>query len=353
VTLLLTTPGWRGSGTSFRKIAAGLAGAGHDVAQVAGDAAVARRLAQPGMAVHHVPTGDTGRREVAAVRRLLADQGTEVVVCDAPRDVRIARYASLVRRRAIVWRYNLHGRHLATDLMQRWLFGGLAHVTHLSRHGAARLAATTPWLAHLPSSVIPNGFDIEALPPDRARGRAWRARHGFDDDTPLVLTPTPALTEKSVDVAAAAMAIVARHRAARWLVTDTAGRIAAAGVAPSDPVVALGPLEPDALHDAMRGADVVLLPGARELFGNVTGEAMALGRPVIGVADGATPEVIGDAGVLFPVGDAAAAAEALIALLDDAGRRERLGQAARQRIGERFSLAAMEAGFDRLVRDLA
>ena len=91
---MLTTPGWRGSGTSFAKIASGLVERGHLVRCIAGDAEVSERFAAAGLLVDLVPTGDTGRREVSAVRRHFARHGADVVLCDAPRDVRIARYAS-------------------------------------------------------------------------------------------------------------------------------------------------------------------------------------------------------------------------------------------------------------------
>lgn len=354
VALMLTTPGWRGSGTSFRKIAAGLARRGHDVMMVAGDPVVAELLALPGVTVHHVPTGDTGRREVGAVRRLLRAQRTAVVLADAPRDVRIARYASWPSRRAIVWRYNLHGRQLATDPLQHWLFRGLRHMAHLSRYGADRLATTTPWLSRIPTSVIPNGFDVAALSPAPDRGLAWRQAHGIAADARVVLTPTPALPEKSVDVAAAAVTrVAATRRDIHWVVGESPGGLATIEVAAAPWQHAVGRLPVAELHDAMRAADLVLLPAASELFGNVTAEAMALECAVVAASGGATPEVVGDAGLLFPVGDAAAAASAVGALLEDPARRAALGVAARQRIATCYPLAAMEEGFDALVRDLA
>ena len=73
VTLMLTTPGWRGSGVSFIKIASGLMASGHGVRCIAGDEDVASRLATAGLKVDLVPTGDTGRREVGAVRRLFGE----------------------------------------------------------------------------------------------------------------------------------------------------------------------------------------------------------------------------------------------------------------------------------------
>ena len=55
----------------------------------------------------------------------------------------------------------------------------------------------------------------------------------------------------------------------------------------------------------------------REQFGRVIVEAMASGVPVIGSTCGAIPEVIGDAGLVFPEGDADALAGALRQMLSD------------------------------------
>jgi glycosyltransferase involved in cell wall biosynthesis len=62
----------------------------------------------------------------------------------------------------------------------------------------------------------------------------------------------------------------------------------------------------------------------REQFGRVIVEAMASGVPVIGSTCGAIPEVIGDAGLVVPEGDAGALADALRRMLSDENLRERL-----------------------------
>lgn len=72
----------------------------------------------------------------------------------------------------------------------------------------------------------------------------------------------------------------------------------------------------------------------REQFGRVIVEAMASRVPVIGSTCGAIPEVIGDAGLIFPEGDAAALAAALRQLLLDPALRERLAVAGLTRVEE-------------------
>jgi glycosyltransferase involved in cell wall biosynthesis len=83
--------------------------------------------------------------------------------------------------------------------------------------------------------------------------------------------------------------------------------------------------------------DVMVIPTEttkriREQFGRVIVEAMASGVPVIGSTCGAIPEVIGDAGLICPEGDAAALAAALRRMLLDEDLRRRLARAGLDRV---------------------
>ena len=85
--------------------------------------------------------------------------------------------------------------------------------------------------------------------------------------------------------------------------------------------------------------DVLVIPTEttkriREQFGRVIVEAMASGVPVIGSTCGAIPEVIGEAGLIFPEGDAAALAGALRRMLADEDLRKRLAIAGLARVGQ-------------------
>ena len=82
---------------------------------------------------------------------------------------------------------------------------------------------------------------------------------------------------------------------------------------------------------------VAVVPSLYEGFGLPAGEAMACAVPVVATDGGALPEIVGDAGVVVPRGDAAALARALRALLADPRRRAALGRAGRRRIVEHFS----------------
>lgn len=83
-------------------------------------------------------------------------------------------------------------------------------------------------------------------------------------------------------------------------------------------------------------ATIAVCPSLYEGFGLPAGEAMACGVPVVSSDGGALPEVVGDAGVLFPAGNVDALVEAIDGLLVNPERRDELGKRAKRRIEEHF-----------------
>ncbi|MGI9054192.1 MAG: glycosyltransferase family 4 protein [Pyrinomonadaceae bacterium] len=75
----------------------------------------------------------------------------------------------------------------------------------------------------------------------------------------------------------------------------------------------------------------------REQFGRVLVEAMATGVPVIGSTCGAIPEVVGDAGLIFPEKDSEALGNALRKMLRDADLRRKFSEAGRLRVEQNFT----------------
>jgi glycosyltransferase involved in cell wall biosynthesis len=89
----------------------------------------------------------------------------------------------------------------------------------------------------------------------------------------------------------------------------------------------LGGVPSTRVPDVIAGVDALILPSRtsprwKEQFGRVLVEAMAMGIPVIGSDSGEIPRVIGDAGLVFPEGNAPALAVAVQMLQDDSLRTQ-------------------------------
>jgi glycosyltransferase involved in cell wall biosynthesis len=75
---------------------------------------------------------------------------------------------------------------------------------------------------------------------------------------------------------------------------------------------------------------------------------MACEVAVVGSDSGAIPEVIGDAGIVFPEGDATALASALEDLRADPARREALAASGRERVLRFFTWRRVAEMYKRL-----
>lgn len=116
-----------------------------------------------------------------------------------------------------------------------------------------------------------------------------------------------------------------------------------------------------ALYNA---ADLYVSPSA-EGFGLTIAEAMACGTPPVALDFSAVSEVVGDGGVLVPVGelydneydhqwakpDEDAYAEAILRLVEHPSERRALGERAVARIKARYSWDETAAGFARLITE--
>lgn len=103
--------------------------------------------------------------------------------------------------------------------------------------------------------------------------------------------------------------------------------------------------------DLTAGSDVVVIPSldygwARAQLPLKLIDAMLMGRAVVVSDVGPLPWAVGDAGVVFPAGDAQALAEVLRPLRDDAARVA-LGTRARARALQMFSVPAVAPAFAR------
>jgi colanic acid/amylovoran biosynthesis glycosyltransferase len=116
----------------------------------------------------------------------------------------------------------------------------------------------------------------------------------------------------------------------------------------------LGALPPCEVREQMRAADILLHAAVSEGFCNVVLEAQAMGLPVVcSDADGLPENVVdGETGFVAPRRDPQALAEKLAVLARDPALRQRMGQAGRKRVLERFQLSDQIQAFDRLYREV-
>ena len=101
-----------------------------------------------------------------------------------------------------------------------------------------------------------------------------------------------------------------------------------------DNVIYEGPNLPGGVAEAMRQADLFVLPTLEDSFALVVFEAMATGLPVVVTCNAGSAELIEDGldGLIVLAGDATALTEAIRRLLEQPALRQQLGDAARAKV---------------------
>jgi glycosyltransferase involved in cell wall biosynthesis len=104
----------------------------------------------------------------------------------------------------------------------------------------------------------------------------------------------------------------------------------------------------------LEAADVFALPSVSEGISNALLEAMSAGLACVATPVGGNAEVLdaGACGILLPPRDESAWAAALAELGNDSQRRERLGEAARARVRERYDFSVVGGQYESLYREL-
>jgi len=230
----------------------------------------------------------------------------------------------------------------------RWFHNGGARTYCPSRAVAGELAAR----GFRGTRLWGRGVDAAHFHPSR-RSRETRARLGADDDTVVVAYVGRLAREKGLDVLLHAMPRVLDRagpgaKVAFAFAGDGPYAAHCRRAAPPGTTFA-GMLHGDELSAFYAAADLFVFPSVTDTFGNVLLEAMSSAVPIVAADAAPTLELLGDAGVTFPAGDAAALADCLVSLARAPERRTQLGRAARVRASSR----SWGAVFDALIADYA
>jgi glycosyltransferase involved in cell wall biosynthesis len=113
-----------------------------------------------------------------------------------------------------------------------------------------------------------------------------------------------------------------------------------------------GAVPSESLPEVLAEADLFVWPAINEAFGMALLEAQAAGLPAVAGDAGGVAGILrrGETGLLVPVGNAAAFAAAVAALLDAPARRRAMGEAARANVLARHDISAAAAILDRTLR---
>lgn len=239
-----------------------------------------------------------------------------------------------------------NGMAESTYPLYRYLLDrGHPHFEACSRAGAEHYAR---WLDIAPEAIVysPNGLDPSVyLGTSQDAGVEVRRELGIPAGAPVLLSLSRFVWAKAPE---ALLEIFCRVLAAR---PECHFLVAGTGMADDEEMGELlrkcGPAHHVHLLGVRRhvaplfaAADVFLLPSRVESFPISIMEAMTMGLPVVASTAGGIPDLVRDGkdGFLHEADDLDGMARSVVALLDDAALRERLGAAGRRRILEEFSL---------------
>ena len=189
-----------------------------------------------------------------------------------------------------------------------------------------------------PIALIPQfGVDPEIYRPDEQRRRPL--------DGPVIGYIGRVVAEKGVDTLIDAVAQVPSRPVLR-IIGGGDQRVSlemrAERLGIRDRVRFEGAVPPERVPTLLNQLDILVLPSRtrpnwKEQFGRILVEAMATEVAVVGSDSGEIPNVIGDAGLVFPEGDAEALAAHLRGLIEDPERLRELQRAGRRRVLAQFT----------------
>lgn len=341
--------GWGGQEIRVLTEARGVARRGHDVA-IAAPAHARIYAAAPDYGVRRVelPIARKGPRGVMAVRAYLASQPCDVVNTHSSTDSWLVALACrLLRDPPAIVRTRHISAPVPRNAATRWLYRQAAHTVTTGERLRRQVIEETGVDASRVTS-IPTGIDLARFQP--AERAAARSALGLPAAALVIGIVATLRSWKGHGHLLEAFAGIGREDLLLCIVGDGPQRQALEARAGSLGIASRVRFAGNQRDVApwLQAMDLFCLPSyANEGVPQALAQAMACALPVISTPVGSIDELVADGrtGVLVPPSDPPALRRAIVALLDDAPRREALGQAAlqeaRRRLGEDAMVDAM------------
>jgi len=209
------------------------------------------------------------------------------------------------------------------------------------------------------SLVIPNGFDVNVFKSDSLAKKSVRNELGLSEDAVLMgmigrfhpmkdhynfLCAASRVLKEYPDVfffMAGREVCVTNGDLMRWMAElDLAGKVFLLG-------------ERSDISRLNAAMDVAVLSSNSEAFPNVVGEAMACATPCVVTDVGDAAYIVGDSGLVVPASNASALAKAMVEMLALVPlERLRLGDMARKRVVDLFSMDSVVRDYEKLYKGL-
>jgi glycosyltransferase involved in cell wall biosynthesis len=190
------------------------------------------------------------------------------------------------------------------------------------------------------NGVDPAKFEFSWTEEER---KTWRGRLARPDEK-IVMFVGRFVREKGIQILLqAASAVLAEQPNTKFVIVGGGNREALERFVRwyglKDKVLFTGFMANRSLHQLFRSADVAVFPSLYEPFGIVALEGMAAGAPVVSSDAGGLPEVVSHdkTGTTSYAGNPGSLAWAILNVLKDPKRAERLKQAARKRLDTDFN----------------
>ncbi|HSW45716.1 MAG TPA: glycosyltransferase family 4 protein [Phycisphaerae bacterium] len=210
-------------------------------------------------------------------------------------------------------------------------------------------------------TTIYSGMRTDWFDPARHDRRTVRRDWGFDDEQIVVGTIARLFRNKGYEQLIPAMVEAARRNGrlrflwvgdgaqrpeyeARLECLSLHGRVHMAGLIP-----------PGQIPAALAGMDILVHASQWEGLPRAAAQALLMRKPVISFDIDGAPEVVipGRTGLLVPLNDVRALADAMVELATDPARRQVMGQAGRELCLRRFDAASMIDRLEQVYNELA